>query len=206
MREDLISIPSFMVWKLKWCELKTSITFAKKRVSTRKYPCEGLLLSPEAKLIKLLMSRGPTYMTPNRTIARNPVKLLSNTSAIFSARNSGGSQGTSSAVNGDLYPLHSTGFIQFQTALDSKEAVNNNNCNMSHSLTANTRSVNRKTRSTEEHKTLWGHGERRMNLNHLIATEKKDEFSEDGRVGTEHSKDVSHGTLVADMIAGQLQV
>nr|GMD60327.1 hypothetical protein Iba_chr12aCG10100 [Ipomoea batatas] len=153
MREDLISIPSFMVWKLKWCELKTSITFAKKR-------------------------------------------LLSNTNAIFSARNSGGSQGTSSAVNGDLYPLHSTGFIQFQTALDSKEAV----------VTANTRSVNRKTRSTEEHKTLWGHGERRMNLNHLIATEKKDEFSEDGRVGAEHSKDVSHGTLVADMIADQLQV
>lgn len=55
--------------------------------------------------------------------------------------------------------------------------------------------VSRKTRSTAEKRSLWGHGDRKMNLSHWIERVRKDEecLEESIIAEDEHSREESHG-------------
>lgn len=65
--------------------------------------------------------------------------------------------------------------------------------NLEHSfLTAKTIRTNRKSRSIAEKRARCEHGDKKMNCNHNIAFETRDELSVDGMIAVEHSRDVNH--------------
>nr|GMD80604.1 hypothetical protein Iba_chr13eCG3500 [Ipomoea batatas] len=77
--------------------------------------------------------------------------------------------------------------------------------NMREETRTNTTRVSRKMRSMDEKRTLWGHGDRKMNLNHWIAVEVKDESSEELMIEDEHSREEYHEADEEDMTKPQLE-
>lgn len=66
--------------------------------------------------------------------------------------------------------------------------------------TANTKRMNKKTKSIELNKTRWGHGDRKMNPIHLSTSEKGDSPCGEWIIELEHECEVNHEREDEDIV------